>query len=212
MNSDIKKFVRTCELCQKKKVIDLRHEPIHPIPVPSYPFERVHADLCGPLPQTENGNKYIFCVVDAFTKWLIAIPLHEQTALTVTNAFIDQFITKYSVPTIVVTDNGRQFISQIFNDLRKIFSFEHRTTTTYRPQTNGMVERQNRTIAQMLSGYVDKNGKNWDIFLQLVIFAFNSSIQDTTKFSPFEALFGRRQQHIIDFWLSGKVEVCTGSS
>ena len=191
MNSDIKRYIKACIPCQQRKTMGYKHEPLHPIPIPNYPFERIQADICGPLPITEGGKRYIFCAIDAFSKWLICVPTSDQTALTITNAFIDQVVSKYGIPRIVITDNGRQFTSRIFNDLQRIYGFEHRTTTTYRPQTNGLTERQNRTVAQMLSNYVDKNGKNWDLFLQLVIFAYNSSVQESTQYSAFEVLFGR---------------------
>lgn len=147
-------------------------------------------DICGPLP-ISNENKYILVTVDAFSKWVIATPTIDQTARTITEAFIEQVLTKHGAPHLVVTDNGKQFLSTIFKELAEIFGFEHHTSAPYHQEANGQVERQNRTIAAMLRTSVALGGEDWTELLQMAIFAHNTSIQASTKQSPFYVLHGR---------------------
>ncbi|CAK5046064.1 unnamed protein product [Meloidogyne enterolobii] len=204
LSSDVHNYVSACIKCQERKIMpsNIRKEPIFPITVPKSPFERIHIDIMGPLPLTIEGYKYIFTVVDAFSKWLVAVPMENQTAITVAQAFSNNFITKFGCPRSVVSDNGRQFISNIFQDLAKLYGFKHRKTTTYHPQSNGMAERLNRVIADMLFNYVNIKGDNWGHFLQSVVFAYNTSVQASTKQSPYFILFFRDPIMPIDLRLS----------
>ena len=203
MNNDIKNLIKSCLKCQMRKSnpSQLSCEPLIPLPTPMYPFARVHADLLGPLPTTDRNNKYIFSVVDAFSKWLIALPTTDQTALTVTRFFIDDVITRFGVPDTVVTDGGRQFVGNLFKESSKMFGFRHTTTTPYHPACNGQVERSNRVVSDMLAAYVNDSGTDWDLYLQLTTFAYNSSIQASANFSPYFILFGREPTVPMDLAL-----------
>ena len=64
-------------------------------------------------------------------------------------------------------------------------------TTAYHPQTDGLVERFNRTLIDMLAKTVEKSGRDWDARLPYVLFAYRSSMQESTKESPFFLLYGR---------------------
>lgn len=197
---DVKRHVNACIKCQQRKthVKDNFKEPLNPIPVPQAPMERIHIEILGPLPITDEGFKYILTIVDAFSKWLIAIPMLNQTAIIVTRTFIDHFLTKFGSPKFLVSDNGKQFVSKIFEDLAKIYGFKHNRTTTYRPQANGAVERMNRVIADMIFNYCNSKGDNWAEFLQSVCFAYNTSIHASTEFSPFYVLFLRNPLLPVD--------------
>jgi hypothetical protein len=109
----------------------------------------------------------------------------DKKTETVAEIFIEKIICQHGCPLEVVSDNGKEFKSETFQKLEKIYGFKHLFTTTYRPQSNGQVERQNKTIANMLSGYVNELGNNWDSFLSMCTFAYNNSVQESTKFTPF---------------------------
>ncbi|KAH7678467.1 hypothetical protein AAVH_41631 [Aphelenchoides avenae] len=182
----------------------LSKEPIHMIPVAKYPFDRVHADvLCG-FPETERQNKVVLVVIDSFSKWLITVELPNQKASVISDAFVRHVICQHSVPRTVVTDQGRNFVGKIFSDLAKLYNFAHVQTTAYHQQANGMVERQNHTIANMVSAYVDKEGKQWDRYLALVTFAYNTAVQASTKQSPFYLL--RMREAILPTDLAMRIE------
>ncbi|KAL3125330.1 hypothetical protein niasHT_006042 [Heterodera trifolii] len=147
----------------------------------------------------ENGNlRKIFCVqwteengkliIDSFSKYMTALPLREQSATTVTTAFVDKFLCQFGVPKIVVTDCGTQFLSSTFESLAKTWGFKHQTTVPYHQSANGQVERFNRTLANML--VTTTGGKDWAAALPMLCFAYNSSINAQINHSPFFVLHG----------------------
>ena len=203
MNGDIKKVIKSCVMCQQRKANapQLGREPLYPIAPPPCPFHRIHTDIVGPLPISNANNKYMLTTIDAFSKWGIAIPIPDQTAITITAKFLNEVLTKFGIPKIVVTDNGKQFLSKIFTDLARIYKFEHRTITPYHPQGNGAIERLHRTLANMIAMYVDEKGSDWDEWLSLLMFTYNTSIQATTNQSPYFVMFGREARLPCDMSL-----------
>ena len=203
MNSDIKKIVRSCVACQERKsnAMQLGKEQLYPIPPPPYPFHRVHTDIVGPLPLSHTNNKYMLTTIDAFSKWGIAVAMPDQTAITITAKFLNEVLTKFGIPKIVVSDNGKQFLSKIFSDLSKIYSFEHRTITPYHPAGNGAIERLHRTLANMVAMYVESKGSDWDEWLSLLMFTYNTSVQATTNQSPYFVMYGREARLPCDMAL-----------
>jgi hypothetical protein len=188
-----KEIVEKCEKCQVRKTPPkaILRPQLTPIEVESEPFKRIHIDILGPISMSMEGNRYILAIVDAFSKWLIAEPMERQTAEIVTNIFVDRCVAQHGIPEVIVSDNGRQFVGETFREVSKFLQCEHRTITPYNPKANGQIERQNRTIAQMLSNYVNDSGSDWDKHLQKVIFAYNTSKNAATKNSPFALLFHR---------------------
>ncbi|KAK3095582.1 hypothetical protein FSP39_016324 [Pinctada imbricata] len=194
----VEKWCSKCDVCSARKL---------PVRKPKYsmrqyhvgaPLERIGMDIIGPLPKTKKGNKYILVMCDYFTKWIDAVPMKNQEAVTVARKFVKHFVTKHGVPLQVHTDQGSNFESLIFKEMCKILGTEKTRTTTFRPQSDGLVERANRTIQNMLSSYVNTNQRDWDEFLSLVTMAYNSSIHATTGFSPSKLLYGREITLPID--------------
>jgi hypothetical protein len=185
MHHDIVRTINSCLVCQLRKSPRLNPEPLHPIPPPSYPMQTIHTDILGPLPLTELGNKYILATVCAFSKWIITSPLKCQTAIAITDAFLNDVVCQHSSPETIITDNGKQFVSQIFAEISKNFGFTHKLTTFYKPSTNGQVERQNQVLADSIAAYTRSDGKDWDTFLPLITFSLNNSFNASTRQTPF---------------------------
>ncbi|CAD5210295.1 unnamed protein product [Bursaphelenchus okinawaensis] len=137
-------------------------------------------------------------VVDPFTKWLHALPIGDKRPETVAHAFVTSFIARYGIPVKVVSDNGCEFTGQAFQALIKQYGMTHLTTTPYHPAGNGQVERQNRTLADMLAHYVSTGGTDWNEFVPLVCYAFNTSTHPNTGYTPFELLYGRPPRSPIE--------------
>ena len=92
---------------------------------------------------------------------------------------------------IVISDQGREFVNSVNKKLFKRFKTEHRITTAYHPQANGLVERFNQTLQRSLVKLVNKEQNNWDEYIDSVLFAYRTAIQKSTKRSPFEVMFCR---------------------
>ena len=108
-------------------------------------------DIVGPFPKSANGNKYILVVSDYFTRWAEAFPIPNQEALTVARVFVNEYVCRYGVPVQLHTDEGRNFESKIVEEMCKILEIDKTRTSPYHPQSDGIVERFNRTLEAMLA-------------------------------------------------------------
>lgn len=141
-----------------------------------YPMERIAINILGELPQTAKGNEYILVISDYFTKWTEALPLPNKEACTVAKILVDEVLCRFGIPQTIHSDQGRQFESNLFREMCKLLGIEKKTRTTpYHPQSDGMVERFNRTLATMLTVYVSTNQRDWDDQLPYVMMAYRSA-------------------------------------
>ena len=129
---------------------------------------------------------------DNFSKYLIAIPLRDQTAESVADAVAEHLILIYGIPDKILTDQGAQFMGKVFKNLCKIFKIEQIRTSGYRPQSNGRSERSHRTLEQYLRHYIDLDLNNWDEYVKLACFAYNTSVNSSTSFTLFELIYGKK--------------------
>ncbi|UYV82242.1 K02A2.6-like [Cordylochernes scorpioides] len=124
------------------------------------PFERIAIDVAGPFPKSDLGNKYILIIMDYFTKWPVAVPIPDQEASTVSEALLQDWVCIFGVPRILHSDQGRNFESNIFQELCRRLGIEKTRTTPLHTQSDGMVERFNRTLTQHLTMFVNKNQRD----------------------------------------------------
>lgn len=142
------------------------------------------------VPLSVSNNRYLLVVQDYFTKWAEAIPLRNQTAATVTTELVNLF-TKFGIPHILHSDQGRNFESTLLKQTLEAFGVSKSRTTAYHPQGDGMVERFNRSLLQLLRTYVEQE-TDWERFLPLVLYAYRTTIHASTGASPFVLMFGRQ--------------------
>ena len=106
------------------------------------------ADILGPVMLARKSRaRYILVMTDMFTNYAVTVALQDMTAATVANAIIDECIMELGAPDVIHTDQDSNFISEIMQDICRIFMIEKTRTTPYDPQGNGQVERFNRVIA-----------------------------------------------------------------
>ena len=199
---EIEYWCRICDVCSSRKQPHRKAKaPLKQYNV-GYPLERIALDLMGPLPSTSSSkHRYILLVCDYFTKWLVAVPLVTIDAKTVAGKLIDRFISVLGVPSELHSDQGSNFESCVFREVCELLGIHKTRTTPGRPQSDGMVERTCRSIQAMLSSYVSQNQKDWDVYLPLLVLAYNSSLHDTTKCTPSKMMLGRELRLPIDLAL-----------
>ncbi|GFS65710.1 retrovirus-related Pol polyprotein from transposon 17.6 [Trichonephila clavipes] len=192
MRKYIFEYVSTCDRCQKFNYKNaLPAGRLMPI-VSKYPNEIVTLDLVGPYPASRPERyKFILVITDHFTKWCELIPLRKASAQTIANAFFNNYIARYGAPISLISDNGPQFISDVFEHLSHRLDIKHMKTVTYRPQSN-LTERVNRNLVQMIASFVEENHENWDQFLHEFAFALRTAVNETTNKTPAELFLGRK--------------------
>ncbi|KAI9565086.1 putative integrase core domain protein [Daphnia sinensis] len=104
---------------------------------------------------------------------------------------VNKIFTKYGSPEVVLTDQGTNFLSSLIEEVCKLFKIRRIRTTAYHPQTDGLVERFNRTLCDMLACYVADEPEKWDKYLPFVTFAYNTAKQASIRETPFYLFFGR---------------------
>ena len=168
-----------------------------PLPVVGVPFQRIAMDIVGPLPRTQRGNRFILVISDYATRYPEAIPLKGVTAAKVADVLID-FISRHGIPEEILTDQGTNFTSALLGELYSLMGIKAIQTSSYYPQTDGLVECFNRTLKSMLRRVLDEEKRNWDRMLPYVLFAYREVPQATVGFSPFELLYGREMRGPLD--------------
>ena len=195
--SELERWCRECSVCAQVKPglryrAKLQQKPVR------HKLDRVALDILGELPETENGNKYIVVISDYYTKWTHAIALKDQTALTIADKMMTEFISVVGVPKQIHTDQGRNFESHLFHHLCDLLGIEKTRTTPFHAQSDGQVERWNRTIQQMLKSFVNDNRNDWDDHLPYLCMAYRATPHESTGVSPNLMMFGTEVNMPID--------------
>jgi len=183
--------VRACETCSRDRVQLVRHTNTLKLFPAKRPLDDVAIDILGPLPKTTRGNLYIVVIMDRYSKLCRLESLSNVRASTLAKAFVESWVFTYGPPRTLLSDNGKQFISKLFQDTCRVFGIANKYTTTYHPQANGQVERFNRTLASMLRNYVADDQAHWDEYLPAMAYAYNRCVHRATNTTPFELILTR---------------------
>ncbi|KAJ0068233.1 hypothetical protein NL108_017965 [Boleophthalmus pectinirostris] len=201
MTRDVHAFCSECLPCQKR-ASPVPHEraPLQSIEA-DRPFQKVAADITE-LPITSQGNRYVLVITDYFTRYANLYPLKDQRAMTVAKCIFEDYVRQHGLPETIHTDQGRQFESDLVKHLCRLLGITKTRTTPYHAQSDGMVERLNRTLKDQLAKYIAQTGGEWDQFLPQVELAYNSSVHSSTGFSPFFLVHGREPNLPLDIILN----------
>ena len=153
-------------------------------------WERVAMDLLDMSVTTARGNRCVLVMVDCFSRWTEACPLPDKTAQSVADAFFNQVVCRFGMPSVIHSDQGREFENKIMQELCLLCGSHKTRTTPYHPESDGMVECFNRTLLMMLAMFAGKNRDDWDDLLPAVMMAYRSSVHESTGFSPCRLMFG----------------------
>ncbi|KAL5479703.1 hypothetical protein EMCRGX_G023263 [Ephydatia muelleri] len=187
MLQDVEQYCQQCMTCQKNKPTAPMRAPLVNVPT-GRPWQMVAVDILE-VPVSPNNNRYLLVIQDYFTKWAEARPLPDQTSAQITHELMEVF-ANYGFSDIVHSDQGRNFESTVFHQTLEAFGVHKSRTTAYHPQGDGLVERFNRTLLQLLRTYVEK--KKWEKYLPLALFAYRTTIHHSPGVSPFEMMYGRK--------------------
>ncbi len=197
LEAEVKRFCQACPDCQKTSPKPPPPMPLIPLPIIEVPFERIGMDLVGPLPKSAREHEHILIVVDYATRYPEAIPLRKATAKNIAHELFLLF-SRVGIPTENLTDQETPFMSGLMADLCQLLQVKQLWTTVYHPQTDGLVERFNQTLKQMLRRVAAEDRRDWDQMLPYILFGIWEVPQASTCFTPFELLFGRQPRGLLD--------------
>ena len=201
MKETVRLFLANCLTCgARKRPTTKPRAPLGEY-VSGSPMDRIAIDIMGPFPLSNKGNRYVLVIGDHFTKWIEAYGIPDQRANTVADVIVKEFIVRFGTPLEIHSDQGKTFESTLFHDICKLLEVTKTRTTPYHPASNGMIERFNRTLVDMIASYVDRNQLNWDENLALLTSAYRGTVHETTGFSPNFLMLGREVRTPIEFAL-----------
>jgi len=192
MVTDIHTTIGKCTTCAQNRLALRRHTtPLTLFPA-TEPLTELSVDIFGPIPASKKGNRFILAITVRFAELHKCVALQRITAMSVASAIIDAWVSAYGLPDRILSDRGLQFMSNFFIAVTITLGIETVRTTAYHPQTNGQVERYNRTMATQLRQYVADGPSRWDELLPEITMAYNSQPHLSTGIAPFDLVIPRR--------------------
>ena len=187
LHKNVRQWSTACVPCQRAKIHRHVHSPVEFIPMPSGRFHHIHIDLVGPLPPSR-GCTYLLTIVDRFSRWPEAIPLSDTSTPSLCAALLYNWVSRFGVPLQMTSDRGAQFTSQLWSQMSAVLGIRLSSTTSYHPQSNGMVERFHRRLKDALKARL--TGTDWFDQLPWVLLGLRTTIKDDLHCSPAELVYG----------------------
>ena len=188
MKKDISGWARSCQNCQKSKVYRHTKSSTETMSNPVRRFSSLHLDIVGPLP-ISNGFRYLLTVIDRTSRWAEVLPISEATARECAQAFLHGWIARFGVPEDLVCDRGPQFTSEFWINLNKLMGVTVHHTTSYHPESNGVIERFHRHLKSVLMARMNDD-HDWFQHLPWTLLSLRSTPKEGTGISSAERLYG----------------------
>lgn len=163
------------------------------------PFDKLGMDQNGPIDPPSGHKKYINVCNDYLRKWVETKAIKVATEDKVVEFLRENLFYKFGYPRELVIDQGTQFTAHMIENLLSQHNIKHKKSTPYHPQTNGQVEVTNKELENILTKVVSSNRKDWANRLVEVIWAYNTTQNETTSFIPYDLVYGKKSLFSIEF-------------
>ena len=187
----IEEYCKSCDVCQRTK--QKKHKPyglLQTMPIANRPWSIQQMDFIGPLPKS-SGFDSIFVVICPLTKLTHFIPVNSSiTVQELSKIYMSNIYKAHGLPDTIVSDRDKLFTSKFWVEFTKALGVEHKLSTAFHQQTNGMTERVIQTLKGYLRSYINYKQDDWVEYLPYAEFAYNNAKHASTNLSPFAASYG----------------------
>lgn len=191
MTKYVAEFIKNCKDCQLNKPRVKNQEELLITQTPQAPFDKVVIDTIGPFERSKNNNKYAVTMICDLTKYLVTAPIIDKSAKQVAKAIFEHFILKFGPMKEILTDRGTEYKNELMSEICNLMKINHNTSTAYRHQTVGTIERNHRVLNEYMRSYFDND--EWEKQIQYFTFCYNISKNTcfNFKFTPYELVYGK---------------------
>ena len=186
---EVKQYLRTCHQCQIFSNLPPAPPANKKIKIQEL-FECFALDFVGPLPKSEQGNRYLLVGIEYYTNWPLAKAVPTADANQVVKFLYEDILSNFGPPKTILTDNGSHFLNAGVKKFVDLVQVRHKFTAPYRPQTNGKVEKFNGTLMNGIRKLVDQEKGSWDDYVSTVLYSYRTKAHKTLGISPFELMYG----------------------
>ena len=198
VKSFVKNYIDNCIICKRAKSIQQKKAATDPLPVPPHPWHTCGMDFITEFPKC-CGFDTILVVIDHLTRLGHFIPCKSTiTAAETAELFLKEIVRLHGVPRIIVSDRDPLFTSKFWDTLWRALGTKLNMSTARRPQTDGLSERANETLQQLLRCYACEADSNWLSQLPVLEFCYNTQQNESVRDSPFEVSYGFQPVKPID--------------
>lgn len=199
LDQDVRHHVKSCDPCQRKKPGKHKKTGLMiPMPIPKQVFETLGMDLMGPFPTSSNRNQHVLVVTDYLSKYVITKAMRTVSSSKILEVLRKDVFYRHGMPSVIISDNRSNLTSHLIRDAFRQLGIKQKTTSPYRPQTNGQTERYNRVLGTQLAIYAENQPKQWDRYLHALTFAYNTTPHASHLTSPYFLMYGRHPLKPID--------------
>ncbi|GKD53663.1 reverse transcriptase domain-containing protein [Tanacetum coccineum] len=190
MHKDARALIKACQECQVHKPVPRNpQEKLNPITSP-WPFYKWGIDIAGPFPEGPGKVKFLIVAMDYFTKWIEAKPVATITGNQVKKFVWENIVCRFGLPGEIISDNGKQFRDNPFKDWCEKLCIQQHFASVKHPQTNGLVERANRSLGEGIKARLGKDNKNWMEEISHVLWAHRTMVKSSNGDTPFSLTYG----------------------
>ncbi|GJW54808.1 reverse transcriptase domain-containing protein [Tanacetum coccineum] len=192
MHRDTREMIQKCNDCQIHRPMPRNpQQPLTPITAP-WPFYKWGIDIAGPFPEGPGKVKFLIVAMDYFTKWIEAKAVATITGNQVKKFVWDNIVCRFGLPGEIISDNGKQFSDNPFKDWCDKLNITQRFASVKHPQSNGLVERANRSLGEGIKARLGEGNKNWIEKLPHVLWAHCTMIKSSHSDTPFSLTYGTK--------------------
>ena len=198
-------FIHDCIECQRNKhfYMKIQTAPTQSFSehAPSFNY-RISMDTKGPINPPSHNKSYIHVIIDAFSHFVVTVPIKSNNAKTAIKTLLHHWIIKFGPPIYLVTDRGSEYVNKEMAHLCTLMGIRHSPRTAYSPWTNGLVEVQNRNLGTHLRMFLHDTPKDWAFQVHMYAYAHNSQPLSELNISPHEIVFHTRPRIPLTFDLN----------